>query len=117
MRTTLSRTLAVMALKSRSHEPQSLSIASLVRVDVVNGPGVSRIGRTCGFSFIGRPSMDESANAPALGGSRHDPPTPRYSNDTASEVPAIKTAIAAAAPISPASSRLRMAIEASLVSG
>ena len=36
---------------------------------------------------------------------------------TTAEMPAISTAIAAAAPVSPASSRLRMATDASLVSG
>jgi hypothetical protein len=39
----LLRTLAVTALKSASQEPQSLSIASLVRKVVVSGPGVRRI--------------------------------------------------------------------------
>ena len=38
------RRLAVMALKAASHEPQSFSMACLVRSDVVSGPGVSRIG-------------------------------------------------------------------------
>ena len=36
--------LAVIELNAASHEPQSLSIACLVRSDVVRGPGVSSIG-------------------------------------------------------------------------
>src|SRR6266550_7739401 len=39
-----SRTRAVTALKLASHEPQSRSIAALVVSEVVNGPGVSRMG-------------------------------------------------------------------------
>ena len=41
------RTLAVMAMKSLSHEPQSLSMASLVRKLVVRGPGVSKTASRC----------------------------------------------------------------------
>ena len=43
MASRLLRTRAVTALNSASHEPQSRSIASLVRSVVVSGPGVSRI--------------------------------------------------------------------------
>ena len=39
----------VMRLKSTSHEPQSRSIAILVRGEVVSGPGVSRMGSTGAF--------------------------------------------------------------------
>ena len=38
------RTVAVIALKCESHEPQSRSIAIRVGSAVVSGPGVSRIG-------------------------------------------------------------------------
>ncbi len=44
MSSSLRRMSAVTALNSASHEPQSRSIALLVASDVVNGPGVSRIG-------------------------------------------------------------------------
>ncbi|MNJ63478.1 hypothetical protein D3C77_593820 [compost metagenome] len=36
------RTSAVTRLKAPSHEPQSRSMASLVALEVVSGPGVSR---------------------------------------------------------------------------
>ncbi|MNZ32706.1 hypothetical protein D3C78_500390 [compost metagenome] len=44
MASSCSQTLAVSWLKSRSQEPQSTSMAWRVRIDVVRGPGVSRIG-------------------------------------------------------------------------
>jgi hypothetical protein len=40
----LRRTSAVTVLNDASQEPQSRSIAILVVSDVVNGPGVNRIG-------------------------------------------------------------------------
>src|SRR5512134_3924699 len=70
------RRLAVIALKAESHEPQSLSIACLVRSDVVSGPGVSRIGslpRIIGFSSLscGVAPRLRAADQPPLDGEQH----------------------------------------------
>jgi len=43
----LLRTRAVMAMNSLSQEPQSRSMASLVRRVVVKGPGVRRMASRC----------------------------------------------------------------------
>src|SRR5512137_1559536 len=61
------RRLAVIALKAESHEPQSFSIACLVRSDVVSGPGVSRIGslpRIMSVSFGLLPGVAPRLRAP-----------------------------------------------------
>ncbi len=48
--TRFSRTRVVIELKSLSHEPQSRSMLSFVRIEVVRGPGVSRKGSAIGVS-------------------------------------------------------------------
>src|ERR1700723_3890717 len=54
MATRSRHTDAVNALKPLSQDPQSESIADLVSIEVVRGPGVSSIGSVMGSSFAPR---------------------------------------------------------------
>ena len=108
------RSRAVTALKSPSHEPQSRSIASLVRSVVVSGPGVSRILSRSMVCLLG--CSRRCVRHAWVRRSTHQASAMNSSVAMVEATP-ISTAIAAAAPISPASSRFRMAIDATLVSG
>jgi hypothetical protein len=113
-----SRTAAVTALKFESHEPQSRSIAIRVGSDVVRGPGVRRIGSRlkCLASVLRKWSRARRARHACVRveqEARDDRVDDAHAVDDAT----ISVAIAAAAPISPASSMLRIATDASCVSG
>ena len=111
---------AVSAMNEVSHEPQSRSIARLVRSVVVSGPGVRRMASR---------SMDAVSEIKPFVGQRSvvlrqawvrcstHAPAAMNSKVTTVEAAVMSTAHAAAAPASPASSRLRMAMAATLVSG
>ena len=85
------RSSAVTALKSASHEPQSRSIASLVRSVVVSGPGVRRMrSRSIGWSPSSICAWSQRsrllvAATPACGGR---PTTPSAMNSSVATVDA-----------------------------
>src|ERR1022692_78839 len=120
-----SRTRAVTALKLESHDPQSRSIAVLVASEVARGPGVSKMGSRStlliGLSLTGarlsRGHHIVTGRRHACVRVRRKRVTSAYKMHMVVDAATINVAIAAAGPISPASSRMRIASEASCVSG
>src|SRR5579863_4101570 len=70
MATRSRHTDAVSSLKAASHDPQSRSIAERVSSEVVNGPGVSRIGSVIELSLVQEAVCETACGrfAPAEGG-------------------------------------------------